>query len=414
VSGLMFRSALRRKRRLIVLSALVAGLIALGGGFVLVRARWDREREREARAAVAEGRDALLRGRPTRALVAVASVPEHGPWEADRLTVQGLALAALDRPEAARPVLERALKLDPKQPMAAKVLAAVYFSANESDRGFEMLEKAARVDPDDFRPWFAAGDILLHFQNEPEKAAKAFRQALRRRPDHDESRVGLIDALLTLGSTSEASPLLDQILHDHPGDLKVLRLAARRARLAGQPDEMNRYAELALDLDPDDTETLVIRAQYLQMKGRAREALDFSERAVAIAPNNLSALNQLARIEAALGLKDRSAATSARHRAARDRAERIGRLKEEIQKRPDDPEPRWRIGQEAAQGGMRILAVNSFRAALALDPQCQPARAGLTALDVPVTLPPLPLSIAGPAPTSQPISEPSNARAPSP
>jgi tetratricopeptide (TPR) repeat protein len=206
VSGLMFRSALRRKRRLIVLSALVAGLIALGGGFVLVRARWDREREREARAAVAEGRDALLRGRPTRALVAVASVPEHGPWEADRLTVQGLALAALDRPEAARPVLERALKLDPKQPMAAKVLAAVYFSANESDRGFEMLEKAARVDPDDFRPWFAAGDILLHFQNEPEKAAKAFRQALRRRPDHDESRVGLIDALLDLGGFAPPGP----------------------------------------------------------------------------------------------------------------------------------------------------------------------------------------------------------------
>jgi hypothetical protein len=36
---------------------------------------------------------------------------------------------------------------------------------------------------------------------------------------------------------------------------------------------------------------------------------------------------------------------------------------------------------------MTTLAVNSFRAALALDPRCRPAREGLAALRVPVTVP---------------------------
>jgi tetratricopeptide (TPR) repeat protein len=377
-----------------VFSAVVAGLVVLGCGTALVWARW--QREREARAALARAQDQLLLGRPARALEAVAGVPERGPWEADLLTLKGMAFAALDRPDAVRPLLERSLKRDPNQPTAAKVLAAVYFSAGETERGFAMLDRASRLDPTDARPWYAAGEILLRVQNRPRDAVLAFQRALRRRPGDVDARVGLADALLSLGTAAEASPLLDAALRDRPTDPRVLRLAARRARLAGEADEMNRYAEQALAFDPDDTEALVLRADYLQRKGRPREALEFAERAVAGAPDDPSALSLLARVEGALGLKDRAAATSVRHRAARDRADRIGALREEIRQRPDDPEPRWRMGQVAAAGGMRALAVNSFREALARDPRCRPARDGLAALDVPADGPPAPP--AGPAP----------------
>jgi tetratricopeptide (TPR) repeat protein len=379
--------------RLSILFGIVAGLIVAGCLFALMRVR--SERERAARAAITQAQNDLKLGRPARALKSIARVPEQGPWEAELLTVKGLAFASLGRPDAVRPLLERSLKIDPNQPMAAKVLAAVYFTANESDRGFAMLEKAAGLDGDDFRPWFAAGDALLRFHNDPAKAATAFRGALRRRPDHDESRIGLIDSLLALGSASEAWPLLETALRDHPGDARVLQLAARHARLTGQGDLMNHYAELALDLDPDDAEALVTRSEYLRRQGRTQEALGFAERAVKLAPNDLSALNILAQIQGAMGMTDRAAATSARHREARDRAERIAVLRQEIQKRPEDPEPRWRMGEIAAKGGMKTLAVNSFRAALALDPQCQPAQAGLAALNMPAVL--RPVSLASPS-----------------
>jgi tetratricopeptide (TPR) repeat protein len=365
--------------------ALIVGLIALASGYGQLKIRWDRERE--ARAAVARAQDELRRGQPIRALRAVANVPESGPWEADLLTVKGIAYAALDRPELVRPVLERSMRLNPKQAMAAKVLAAVYFTGEEADRGFALLEQAARLDPGDFRPWFGAGDILLRFQNQPEEAVRAFREALRRQPDHEESRLGLIDALLTLGSTTEVAPLLEAALAERPSDPRVLRLAARQARLLGRPEEMNQYTEQVLAIDPAVPESLNLRASYLQLKGRPGEALPSAERAVELAPNDLAALSMLARLEGELGLRERSTATLARHRQASRRAERIRVLREEIQKRPDDPEPRWQMGRVAAEGGMKSLAVLSFRVALALDPRCQPAREGLAALEVPVDLP---------------------------
>jgi tetratricopeptide (TPR) repeat protein len=269
------------------------------------------------------------------------------------------------------------------------VLAAAYFTGEEPDRGFAMLEHAARLAPDDFRPWFAGGDILLRNQNEPADAARAFREALRRKPDHDLSRIGLIAALLDLGSTSDATAALEAALSDRPGDARILRLAARHAKLLGNYEEMHRYNDQALAIDPDNPESLVIAGDYLQMRGQPREALGYAERAVAITPNSPSALSLLARLEAVLGLTERSAATSARHRRMSHIVEEINRLREEIRKRPEDPEPRWRMGRAASEGGMNSLAVLSFRVALGLDPQCRPAREGLAALKVPVDPPPM-------------------------
>jgi tetratricopeptide (TPR) repeat protein len=337
-------------------------------------------RDADARGRVARGQDYLQRGRPDLALRTIAEVPEDGPWAAGALAVKGLSYAALNRPEQARPFLERSLARDPAQPMVAKVLAAVCFSANEADRGFKLLESAARLDEDDFRPWFAAGDIILRFRYPPADAVRAFREALKRRPDHEESRIGLADALLATGAAAEAAPLLAEVRRDHAADPRVLCLAARYARLQGQPEQMGRYAAEALELDPDRLEALLLRAQYLHLARRHDEALPLAERAVGLAPDDLAGLHLLASIEAALGRTEQAAATSARHRRTRERNEQMQLLTNEIRKRPEDPEPRWRMGQLAARSGMTALALSSFRTALALDPDCRPAREGLLAL----------------------------------
>jgi tetratricopeptide (TPR) repeat protein len=373
------RSALRQGLRWIALAAALSGVAALVWWFGIRRP--DMLREREAQAAIALGRQYLQKGRPERALWAVKPIAPDGPWAAGALAVKGIALAALDRPEEARPLLERTIKLDSKQPLAAKVLAAVYFSANEPERGFQMLELAARLDKDDFRPWFAAGEALM-YQSQPADAIRAYREALKRRPDHDESKIGLADALLATGATAEATPLLEAALRAHPRDARVLCLAARHARLLGRPEEMGDFAQRALALEPDRVEALVLRAQFLRQTGRYQEALALAERAVVLAPNDLAALNLLALLEASLGLKERSAATSARHRKAQARLDRIEELSDAMRKRPDDPEPRWRMGELAALGGDTVLAINSFRAALALDPDCLPARKGLISLNL--------------------------------
>ena len=88
----------------------------------------------------------------------------------------------------------------------------------------------------------------------------------------------------------------------------------------------------------------------------------------------------LAQAESRLGLADRARKTAVARESIEDRLALFDRLTSEIAQRPDDPEPRWRMGQVAARANMPDIAVNSFRAALAIDPHCQPARAGLAAL----------------------------------
>jgi tetratricopeptide (TPR) repeat protein len=366
-----------RASRAVALGLTLVGLLALGWWAALWRPA--RAREREARAAITQGERHLREGRPDRALRAVAKVGEEETWAAGALTVKGMALAALDRPDEARPLLERSLKLDPAQPMAAKVLAAVYFYQNENPRGFVMLDVAARLDPGDFRPWYGTGDIYRRLDR-PAKAAEAFEQALRRRPDHHESRVGLIWARLATAGPESATPLLTEALRERPDDPEVLGLAARHALDLGRTKEAMDYADRCLALDPGHVGALLIRARLNQAAGHPDRALADAESAVSRAPDNLGALNQLGLAETALGLKERAAATFARHRKLREDLDRVQREQELVEAHPDDPEPRWRLGRVAAEAGLPNLAARSFRAALALDPSCEPARLGLAAL----------------------------------
>lgn len=264
--------------------------------------------------AVADGRDHLKYGRPASALRAVSMLGEESPAFTEALTVRGLALAALNRIDECRRTLERASELDPEQPLALKTLAAVYFSRNETARGLDLLKQAAILDPEDFRPWFAAGDVYRRQEN-AERAKEAFRQALRRRADHHESRVGFIWALLAAGQFEEADPLLQAALRDRSDDPHLLALAARHARDLGRPDDALDFADRSLSIDPDNVEALVARASLLLRSGHAHRALPDAERAARFAPENPAALYILARTETALKLTQRAAATAARHRA---------------------------------------------------------------------------------------------------
>ena len=100
--------------------------------------------------------DKVRRGRRWARLRRVES---GSPHEAEALTIKGMAHAALEETGPARQALERAWRLGPSA-MAAKVLAALYLGANETDRGHLMLQAAAKIDPADFRPWFAIGDMV--------------------------------------------------------------------------------------------------------------------------------------------------------------------------------------------------------------------------------------------------------------
>jgi len=355
-------------------------IVAAGAAMAVIGLSGLLSRERlEARAALARSKELLQQGRARQALAAVSGLREDAPWAAELLEIRGLAYSAVRETEAARRALERALDLDPNRAMAAKVLAAIAFSRSEDARGIEYLKRAARIDPGDFRPWYAIGEALLRL-GQYDDAARAFEQSLKLKGSHEPSRIGLLRARLESRPPEESTELLRVLLERLPDDAQIQLLAARHARALGDSAAALRYAETAASLDPGLVEALVLRAQLHAAAGRSEDAFAAAQAAVDLQPTNLAALNLLAQLQAGRGDAEAARETFARHRAILERNERMHRLSQEIDEHPDDPKPRWELGRMAAEAGLRAFAIENFRAALALDPNCPEALEGLRSL----------------------------------
>jgi tetratricopeptide (TPR) repeat protein len=134
-------------------------------------------------------------------------------------------------------------------------------------------------------------------------------------------------------------------------------------------------------------------------EGHLEQALADADRASRSDPTDVAALQLLGAIQAARGLKEQAAETVGRRRDVERRTGRMEELILEIQERPDEPGPRCRLGQLAREAGLESLAVQSYQAALALDPDCAQARKGLLELGVPraqISPPPAPRLVGAP------------------
>ncbi len=322
------------------------------------------------------------------AIRAVSQIREGSSFEAEALTIRGLAEAALEEVGPARRDLERAWSLH-RNAAAARVLAAIYLSAYENERGLQMLLNASRLDPKDFRPWYAMGELVYLRLRRYERAIEAFQKALERLPDHLESRIGLAEALVRIHRPVDADPILKGVLSERSDDPRVLTLAAEVNLELGRDPEAARLLEQSLSINPDRREPRILKARLLLRDGHPREALSEAEHACVLEPNDLAALGLLSSIQATLGLKEQAARTSERRHEVERRNQQIEELMRAIRESPNDPELRWQLGRTAAEASMRPLAIQCYQAALTLAPDYQPARQGLIDLGIPrAQLPP--------------------------
>ena len=336
----------------------------------------------DGRSEVAQARAHLQSGRPDLAYRTLAEVDGPAPGGAEVLTLAGQAFLRNNQIPSARRAFERALKLQPDQAEALKPLAAIYLSYSEAPRAITLLERAARLDPGDFRPWYALGKAQAG-QGQAELAATAFEAALDRQPpklEVQEIRIGLARALLDAGRADTAESVLTRVLADSPDDPQCLGLAARQARDSGDVDSALKLADRTLLADPTNLDALLTRARENQRRGHPEAALPDLENASSLEPDNLATLQLRLQVESRLGLTEKATETGTRVKTARERKTLIEQLARRISQQPNDPEPRWKMGQAALKSGQTTLAAQCFQAALDLDPKCQPALDGLASL----------------------------------
>ena len=161
---------------------------------------------------------------------------------------------------------------------------------------------------------------------------------------------------------------------ESPEDPRVLALAARQAIALGRADEARKMADHALAKDPQEFDALLVRSRLHFLSQQPKLAIADLEQATKVKPNDVAALQLLMQSQTTLGMTREAAATRERADRARDRITLMDRLSRVISQPPEDPAPRFSMGQAAMEGEMYTLAYQCFQAALDLDPKYKPAR----------------------------------------
>jgi tetratricopeptide (TPR) repeat protein len=151
------------------------------------------------------------------------SIAPHNP---SALTNLAAAMGNRRQYDRSIPLLEEALRQDPRDWYANFILGNTYYTLGRYREAEPHFQVAVLLHPDDFDPeQFMYLALTARRLGKPDEAEWAVRQAVRRRPDHEQYRYGLALILEERGKLAEAVPEFQAVLKINPDN------ADARARL---------------------------------------------------------------------------------------------------------------------------------------------------------------------------------------
>ena len=211
----------------------------------------------------------------------------------------------------ARALLERAIDLDPNNPVAWSRLADLQFSTGKFDTALASAQKAMTLDPLDFElkadstykflqtgrvqeAELLAQAILDHNSDSvnglsalgniywrtgrPAKALETYQQLLEINPNTAYIMDRIADSYIELGDTDSATRWLDRAAEINPD--QVLNERSWICRIAGDMDCAIRMLEQWLTLFEEEDRRAWLQAEISMLKGDWQSALDLNRRAV--------------------------------------------------------------------------------------------------------------------------------------
>jgi cellulose synthase operon protein C len=165
------------------------------------------------------------------------------------LMLGGLAHHALGQKEKAKPYLEGVQRLQPTSP-ASKLLAQIYLSENNIDRGIESLEGYLRGSPGDAQAVHLLASAHMA-QGRYARASQLMQDALRLQ-DQPQLRALLGLSLLSGGKTADAVAELEATLRKDPSQVQAGTALATIYMQSGKPQQALVVAEALLKRQPDN------------------------------------------------------------------------------------------------------------------------------------------------------------------
>ena len=189
---------------------------------------------------------------------------------------------ALNRPAEATALAQDALKQNPDNVAAHRMLGRVYFSQIQrgnqgqiDERALHMaiqeFQKVTEKDPKDVDSWVTLGR-LYSGTNDTTNAEKAYNAALAVEPDNDEALTGLARVYDQLGETDKAVETLKQATDKSPNP-RSLQVLAQAYESQKNYKEAAEALKKAVELEPDNERLVHQLAEDLFFSDQYDEAL---------------------------------------------------------------------------------------------------------------------------------------------
>jgi adenylate cyclase len=188
--------------------------------------------------------------------------------------------------EEAQRASECALKLNPNSAEAHVSVGQALAIQRRFSEAAIAFDRAITEDPTLFEAYYLYGRMLFE-SGDVEKAVKMFEKTQAVRPDDFESRVLYGQALTELGRRDEASRAnevavesIEKHLELNPDEARAYSLGASVLIRLGQTDRSKQWTQQAMALAPNDPLVLYNAACNFALLGETDHALDGLERAI--------------------------------------------------------------------------------------------------------------------------------------
>jgi len=225
------------------------------------------------------------------------------PGSAFALFNRGLTLAGQGRLTAAITSYQRAIEHSPADVDYSCALANAHLKSGNANKALVILQSLTDVHPDSSLLWFNLGVIYSHIQDS-KPAIDAFQRSLRLDPRNDSARRLLAHNLIDASRFQDAKPLVNDLVERSPTNTEYLYLRGLIYRGEGQFQPAIVDLKKAAIRDPDDFDVEYNLGFCLAQVGRAKEAEERLEKALAIHPESDAAKFQLIKVFRSLGRTD--------------------------------------------------------------------------------------------------------------
>ena len=187
------------------------------------------------------------------------------------------AIAELAReqnlPKRAKPALLKLVRKYPEESQYFEELARLLFQKGNYNRALKYANRSVELGANQAQNYLLVADILRQVGRVSEMTAP-LKQALYLAPESYQAHLNLAYASLYTGELATAERESHWCLEQQPDAIIPLRYLAEINRNRGEIDEAFARLEQALLIEPQDLESLLLKADLLMYQKRGQQAYD--------------------------------------------------------------------------------------------------------------------------------------------